>query len=644
MTRLALSTLPWTLTGWLPHNWELNMTMETGIPSRPEVGPLPMRIPSSVQQTLLDVGIIPDWRDGLQARACEWVENRHWALSTTLPAGTLSGAGPHQLLLAGVDGPATIMVGKRVVAKIANTFCPHAIDLGPSTTSEVSIAIIFTDQPRSLGQVNRSSQIRDWRSRYPYVWDWTPRVLQVGLWEDVLVLSGPRLHGLRATSHVAADGTGVVTAQWEHSAALGDLTLTLSLSAASGTVLATKTVSAQTNTCDLSGFAVERWWPNGHGRQPLYQLTAELRRADGSVVDRDERQLGFRSVTWSPCANAPEGARAWICTVNDKPIFLQGANWVPLRTCFADVTPAEYAERLATYRDLGFNLLRVWGGGPLERDLFYRLCDAYGLMVWQEFPLSSSGIDNHPPAEPELVADMAIIAKHYVTVRQHHPSLIIWCGGNELQRGPDGGPGIGRPCDESEPMLAAQAAVCARLDPLRRYVPASSSGPRFMADAADFGRGLHHDVHGPWGWDKDLAGWQAYWNGDDSLIRTEVGFASAQGADLTRRHGGLLAWPPTRDNPYWQGNSSWWIQWDEFKQEHQGPADLDTFVAWSQQRQATFLAAAAAASKRRFPACAGFIVWMGHDCFPCPSNTAIIDVKGRPKPAALALAEIWKSG
>ena len=63
MPRLALSSLPWKLTGWMPYTWELGMTMETGIPSRPEVGPLPMAVPGSVQQALHDSGIIPDWRD-----------------------------------------------------------------------------------------------------------------------------------------------------------------------------------------------------------------------------------------------------------------------------------------------------------------------------------------------------------------------------------------------------------------------------------------------------------------------------------------------------------------------------------------------------------------------------------------------------
>lgn len=641
MPSLRLDTQPWSLTGWIPHSWEMAMTMETGIPSRPEIGPLPMHVPGSVQQALLDAGIIADWRDGLQARACEWVENRHWVLETQIPAGALAGSGPHQLWLHGVDGNATVLLGNRIIARLANTFHPHVVDLGPARSEAVVLRVVFTDQPRALGQVHRSSTIHAWRSRYPYVWDWSPRVVQVGLWEGIELVSGTSLTELRATSDLTADGCGSVSVHWAGAALDPGQRVVVQVHNAAGGLVAQTQVPAQASTLRLDAGQVEVWWPNGCGARPLYELTTELQAADGSVLVRDARQVGFRTLTWQPCQGAPAGARDWICTVNGRGVFLQGANWVPLRTCFADVTAEEYAQRLATYRDLGFNLLRVWGGSVLEREHFYRLCDAYGLMVWQEFPLSSSGIDNHPPAEPHLVADMRTMAAHYIRARQHHAALILWCGGNELQRAPDGEPGIGRPCDEREPMLAAQGEVCAALDPQRRFVPASSSGPRFMADAAEFGKGLHHDVHGPWGWSDDLAGWQAYWAADDSLLRSEVGFAGAQPADLMRRHGGLMAWPAQRDNPYWGVNSGWWIQWDEFRREQPGPATLESFVAWSQQRQATFIAVAASASKRRFPACAGFIVWMGHDCFPCPANTAVIDVLGRPKPAALALAQVF---
>jgi beta-mannosidase len=101
--------------------------------------------------------------------------------------------------------------------------------------------------------------------------------------------------------------------------------------------------------------------------------------------------------------------------------------------------------------------------------------------------------------------------------------------------------------------------------------------------------------------------------------------------------------PLDESNPLWR-RFGFWIQAKEFKQEHgRTPRDLGEYVAWSQRLQREALDRAARATKRRFPACGGFILWMGHDPFPCPANTAVLDFLGRPKPAAEALQEIFLS-
>jgi beta-mannosidase len=325
--------------------------------------------------------------------------------------------------------------------------------------------------------------------------------------------------------------------------------------------------------------------------------------------------------------------------VNGTPVFLQGVNWTPIRPNFADVTAEEYRQRVQAYRELGCNVLRVWGGAFLEKPVLYDLCDELGLLVWQEFPLSSSGIDNWPPEDAGSIAALTAVAESYVRRRQHHVSLLCWCGGNELQGSLDGGKtGGGKPVDLSHPLMRAFADTVARLDPGRRFLASSSSGPLFYAHRSEFGKGLHWDVHGPWKGESE-----EYWREDDSLFRSEVGAPGASPADIIRDHAGNLPLlPGTADNPLWR-RTSWWIEWPEFLAEQgREPATIEEYVDWSQKRQAMFLVRAASACKARFPRCGGFIVWMGHDCFPCTANTAILDLYGRPKPAALALAEVFR--
>jgi beta-mannosidase len=101
--------------------------------------------------------------------------------------------------------------------------------------------------------------------------------------------------------------------------------------------------------------------------------------------------------------------------------------------------------------------------------------------------------------------------------------------------------------------------------------------------------------------------------------------------------------PADASNPYWRHAASWWLKWQPYLKAGGDPQSLDAYVRWSQQRQAEALAYAVGACRRRFPRCGGFIVWIGHDCFPCPVNTSILDFNGNPKPAAFAIRDLIKA-
>jgi beta-mannosidase len=388
---------------------------------------------------------------------------------------------------------------------------------------------------------------------------------------------------------------------------------------------------------------VRPWHPNGNGEQRLYTVHVRLLDRDGAALDQETRRTGFRTIRWKPCAGAPADAEPWRCEVNGVDTFLQGVNWVPPRAVYADVTEDDYRARLELYRDTGCNVLRVNGVGVLERESFYALCDELGIMVWQEFPLSSSGLDNWPPETADAIRDLRAIAAGFITRRRHHPSLLLWSGGNELQGTLDGGKvGMGKPVDYRHPLIAALREVAHELDPTRRFIATSPTGPRAGAAPEDFGKGLHHDVHGPWNWSGPLQGWFDYWDGADALFYSEVGMPGAAPADLIRRYGGEMALPGDASNPFWTHTFGWWIQWPDYLEAGGDAQDLEAYVAWSQARQAEALAYAARACKRRFPDCGGFIIWMGHDCYPCPVNTAAVDFRGRPKPAMIALGEVFR--
>ena len=220
----------------------------------------------------------------------------------------------------------------------------------------------------------------------------------------------------------------------------------------------------------------------------------------------------------------------------------------------------------------------------------------------------------------------------------------MWCGGNELYELENKGM-----VTDKHPMIRCMKEIVMAEDPGRRFVPCSPSGINIWGGLDNFGKGINWDTHGPWALpfpknDRTMAAVEKYWQLDDSLIHSEVGVSGAQSAAMTGKYkGDFQVLPASRDNPLWNQCGDW-VEWDSYLDEHQGkaPASLDDYVAWSQARQTKGLTIALNACKSRFPACGGFIIWMGHDSFPCTANTSIIDFDGNPKPAALELSKIWK--
>lgn len=363
-------------------------------------------------------------------------------------------------------------------------------------------------------------------------------------------------------------------------------------------------------------------------------------------MDRISRTLGFRSVSWKACEDAAPGADPWICVVNGKAIFLWGVNWVPTLPNHADESTARVRLLLTRYRDMGCNVIRLNGCGVLGKEGFYDICDELGLLVWQDFTLSSSYIDNAPPSAPGTIAALVRQAESIIARRQHHASLLLWCGGNELYLNGRDGNGAARvfPASTREPMLRALQETVGRLDPSRRFIATTASGPLATATLEDLGSGRAWDVHGPWSMVVDEETTRSYWLKDDALFRSEVGFPGAGNAALICKYAGdLQPLPISRENELYKV-CAWWVDTARFEAAvGRAPKTIEEYVEWSQQRQAEWLVLAVQTIRRRFPRSGGVILWMGHDCFPCPINTSVIDFEGNPKPAALALSRLMTS-
>ena len=206
----SLGDLKWQVAGFVPHEWRLEQSMEIGATSRAEIAPVPAPVPGSVQQALRNAGLLPDWFQGLNARDCEWVENRHWIYETTLPDAWLRDDAEIRLRCKGLDGNGVIRLNGKTLATFGNSFVPHVAVLTPALQESGNrLQIIFECPPRWLGQFGYTSRMTAWKPRFNYFWDWTSRLVQIGIWDaiDLEVVAGGEITGLDVSTDLNVPAT-----------------------------------------------------------------------------------------------------------------------------------------------------------------------------------------------------------------------------------------------------------------------------------------------------------------------------------------------------------------------------------------------------------------------------------------------------
>jgi beta-mannosidase len=117
--------------------------------------------------------------------------------------------------------------------------------------------------------------------------------------------------------------------------------------------------------------------------------------------------------------------------INGVPVFMKGANWIPLDSFLPQAGPDDYRRMLTAARDANMNMLRVWGGGIYENDIFYDLCDSLGIVVWQDFMYACAMY----PVDQDFLADAGKEAKYNIIRLRNHPCVAMYCGNNECDEG-----------------------------------------------------------------------------------------------------------------------------------------------------------------------------------------------------------------
>jgi beta-mannosidase len=634
----------WSLDGseWAVRD-HLGLDAALSAAARSEAGSgwIPASVPGSVLDDVRRHGDVADPFVERNSLGAEWVPARTWTYQRRFDLPEIAAGERAWLRFGGVDHACHVFVDGEALGSHTGMFVPFEVPLPPAP-GQHTLSIVIEPAPPGQPQLGRTSLVRTMRPRMTEGWDFCPRLPHLGIWRSVTLEIGgelrigdvwarPRLSDDLSSATVDVQVTldvarpQVVRIEAELVGASAGRAET-SVAAAAGSSEATLQIEVQSPAL---------WWPNGMGRAAIHHVHVRAAAADDAVVTRTV-PVGFRKIERVSDPSAPAGARPWSFVVNGRPMYVTGWNWVPMDALYGVPRPGRLDHLLDLAVRAHVNLVRVWGGGLIETEEFYDACDRLGLLVWQEFPLSSSGGDSVPATGPGFVKAVATDAEAIVPQRRNHPSLAIWCAGNELEN--DCG------AIDDAPVIEALRSVVEQLDPDRGWLPTSPSGPRrhnTLAEIAADPDG-QHDVHGPWE-HQGLRGQQALYDAGRSLFSSEFG---TEGMTNRRTHEALIApeqrLPADRSNPVYRHLGDWWNNEPLVQAAYGGRLrGLDDLRRASQGLQADGLQYAIEANRRRAPRHGGSIPWQFNESFPNAWCTAAVDHRGDPKPAYRAVARAY---
>ncbi|MFK4837372.1 glycoside hydrolase family 2 protein, partial [Microbacterium sp. ZW T2_14] len=414
--------------------------------ARPLADGIPARVPGEAHLDLRRAELIEDPFDGDSESAQQWIGDTDWTFATTF-AWKGGGASRTDLVACGLDTVATVHINGVEVGSTQNMHRSYRWDVRDALREgENSLTVSFSapvpeaearaQRDGALPRVNHHefNQLRKMAASFG--WDWGIDVAGAGIWKPIGLdaWSEVRIASVRPLVDVvpAAAGAfdGVLSAHVEierdGTAAAADIPVIVGVTGPGGEPAeATGIVPAgqSTTVVTVRVPGVRRWWPVGHGDQPLYQVQVTARGA-GEVAAWHGR-VGFRTVELD--TDADESGAPFLLRVNGRTVLVRGANWIPDHAFLTEIDGDRYARRLEDALEANINLLRVWGGGIYESDELYDLADERGLLMWQDFPFACAAYSESESMRSEVAAE----ARENVTRLTRHPSLVLWNGNNE---------------------------------------------------------------------------------------------------------------------------------------------------------------------------------------------------------------------
>lgn len=625
---MKIKLTDWSLCGY--HNYVpvLEKSMETGVHLRSVTPVIAAKVPGSVYEPLIDAGIIPDPYLDCNSRMCEWVADRFWIYATEVELSPKKN-GRCRLIFEGIDCKCEIRFNNKLVGKSDNMYVPVVCDVTDlAVCGKNSVKVMLFSAPDEMGQIGYTSRVHTQKARFSYKWDFCPRLPGMGIYKPVWIDTS---EVYTEEEDFRSDASGSFSYRFRMGGDTDGLNVKIAVSDEKKAVFEATACLNESGEAAVCGTvpSVRPWNCNGEGEAYLYTLERSYYRK-GKLLFKESRRVGFKTLEVAQNDGAYANSPPYKFVLNGREVWMKGVNITPLDMLYGRITSERYVQLVADMKEMNVNLVRVWGGGFIESEEFYDLCDKSGILVWQDFIQSSSGIDNHPSKDKKYIDKFLATVAEAVSVKRNHVCTAVFCGGNEIAVGASR-----TPIDEKDPLTAAVGSyVRAHSDV--HFVPSTPAGASFSPDLDR--PEVNHDVHAPWLY---LGTEEQYRFGNRlrCLFHSEFGcngMAERESMEkfLSAENVGAFSY---EDNYVWRHHGE---LWDTYKRDSGIFADMQTLedmIEASQFIQAEGLRYIVESDRRRAFFNGGVMIWSFNEPFPNVSNLCLIDYYGKRKAAYFAV-------
>jgi beta-mannosidase len=411
------------------------------------------QVPGCVHTDLINNGLIEDPFFRLNEHDLQWIDKKDWEYVTSFKIDEkILKKEKIELTFHGLDTYADVYLNGVKLIETNNMFRQWYVECKDKLRSGENELRVYFHSPIKKGleiydnypykvqsSANDLAKIgkvpgEKWisphvrKAPYHFGWDWGPRLVTSGIWEPIQLKAwnGPELRSIYTEQLELNSEDANLSTQFEISvdkATKGVLQIYIDEKE-----VTKKQVQLHPKeniySVDYTLNNPQRWWPNGLGEQHLYKIKAELTTEAGTITK--EQTLGLREIEL--IREKDSTGTSFYFKVNGHPVFMKGANVIPNDVFLDRVSPEKYEHIIKSAADCNFNMLRVWGGGIYEKDIFYDLCDQYGILVWQDFMFAC----NMYPGDEAFLNSVKQEAIDNVKRLRNHPSICLWCGNNEI--------------------------------------------------------------------------------------------------------------------------------------------------------------------------------------------------------------------